>query len=528
MSQYHQNTFSLWQSEVILSDMPTLKKNISTEVCIIGAGNSGLLTAYQLQKKGFKVVVLEKDDLGFSETALTSAHLSSALDDGYVNLIKWHGKDGAKMAYHSHKSAIDMIEDIARTENIECDFKRVNGYLFLGPNDDRKVLEDELHACEQLEIPEVALIEQPESAFFESGICLRFTEQAQFHPLKFMNGLVERIRAGGGVIYTNTRVETVHGGEEPVVVTASGYRVHCDSVVVATNIPITSRFEIPLKESAYRTYAIALKIPHGAFVPALFWDTADPYHYIRTAGSQFQDHDVLIVGGEDHRVGQEAHNQDKFQKLVDWAGKRLGIQNPELIASWSGQIQEPIDGLAYIGKSPGDDNVYIVTGDSGHGLTHGAIAAEMISSLIAEGEHPWEKLYSPHRFSWRGLNEFVKENVQTGIQYRDWLVRDTRDASDLIDGEGAVISEGFVKVAAYRDKKGELHKFSAVCPHLQGIVRWNEAEKTFDCPCHGSRFSKMGEVINGPAINNLDKIETPVETPVVSIDKMARLKGSSL
>jgi glycine/D-amino acid oxidase-like deaminating enzyme/nitrite reductase/ring-hydroxylating ferredoxin subunit len=528
MSQYHQNTFSLWQTDIILSDMMPLKKSISTEVCVIGAGISGLMTAYFLQKKGYKVVVIDKDDLGFDETALSTAHLASALDDGFVQLIKWHGRDGARLAYQSHKEAIDIIEEVARIENIECDFKRVEGYLFLGPEQDKEFLERELTACQEIGIDEVALISQPEAAFFESGMCLRFTEQAQFHPLKFLNGLCERIRAHGGAIYTNTKVVSVHAGDLPIVEVEEGHRITCDSVVVATNVPINNMMDVHLKEAAYRTYAMALKVPLDSFVPALYWDTADPYHYIRMATSSLRDYDLLIIGGEDHRVGQKEHAENCFVRLLDWAQSRLGIRNPEVMASWSGQIIEPMDGLAYIGHNPGDKNVYIVTGDSGHGITHGAIASQIIPALIAEGTHRWAELYSPKRFVWRGFSEFVKENVQTGIQYRDWMTRETHDIAELAAGEGCVVSEGFAKVAAYRDKKGEVHRFSAVCPHLGGIVRWNEAEKSWDCPCHGSRFSKMGEVLNGPALNNLEPLHPEDHRPITAREKELGSRASSL
>ena len=192
-----------------------------------------------------------------------------------------------------------------------------------------------------------------------------------------------------------------------------------------------------------------------------------------------------------------------FAKLYDWVEKRLGLKGLAISYKWSGQIVEPMDSLAYIGKNPGEKNVYIATGDSGQGITHGAIAGMLLSSLIAGEIHPWAEIYDPARFKLKSLNYFIKENTQTGIQYADWVYRDDKSLNDLNPGEGTVITKGLDKIAVFKDKEGDLHKLSAVCPHLGGVVKWNSAEETWDCPCHGSRFSRMGEVINGPALHDM-------------------------
>ncbi len=501
--RFHQNNLSLWQEDVILSDMPMLTRSLSTEVCIVGAGFSGLLTAYQLLKDGFKVVILDKDDLGYGESALSTAHLSDAFDDHFTEILKKNGLDRTRLAYQSHMEAIDFIEKIVKDEKIDCDFRRVDGYLFLAPEHDLVYLQEELKAAEECGATDVQLLTQPLDPFFETGTCLRFAHQAQFHPLKFLNGLCERIRAMGGQIYTRSRVEFVEDGNNPFVETTHGYRVSADHVVVATNVPINNFMSVHLKEAAFRSYVVGMKVPRGSVPSALYWDTGTPYHYIRVDAAPERDFDVLIVGGEDHRVGQEEHPELIFQKLYDWTEKRLGIFQPEVVYNWSGQIIEPMDGLGYIGRNPGQKDVYIVTGDSGQGITHGAIAAILLTSLIKGEAHRWETVYDPGRFNWRSLGNFMKDNAQSGLQYVDWIYRDEKDISDLLPGQGCVVSEGLAKVAVYRDGDGDLHRLSAVCPHMGGVVKWNGAEQTWDCPCHGSRFSKMGEVLNGPATRDL-------------------------
>lgn len=515
MAHAQQHTHSLWQEHTAFPSLKSLDQSITTDVCVVGAGITGLLTAYRLMRKGHQVVILEKDLLGFNETAHSTAHITNALDDRYRKLRQLHGREGARLAYSSHTAAIELIESIVKEENIQCDFQRVNGYLFLAEEHDRRVLETEMAAAQDAGFFDVHLLDSPEEQFFEAGLCLRFPRQAQMDPVKFMKGLCDIILARGGRIYPQTHAEKFQGGEDSYVETSSGHRITCKNIVVATNVPINDWMKIHIKEAAYRTYVIGLKVPRGTKAPCLFWDTEHPYHYLRFHSIPHSDYDVLIVGGEDHRVGQGDSFEDHFSRLRDWAVRRLKIEG-EVVASWSGQIIEPMDGLAYIGKNPGDDdNVFIATGDSGNGITHGAVASMLLADLITTGSHPWADLYSPSRFNWRGVTRFLKANIQTGIQYRDWISPgDNKDLEELIPGEGCVISEGLSKVAVYRAEDGSFRRLSAVCPHMGGILHWNDSEATWDCPCHGSRFNKFGEVLNGPALNNMspeERIPRPTE-----------------
>nr|WP_295905058.1 FAD-dependent oxidoreductase [uncultured Bdellovibrio sp.] len=504
MAHAQQHTQSLWQEHTAFPALKSLDTSLKTDVCIVGAGIAGLLTAYRLMRKGLDVVILEKDLLGFNETAHSTAHLSNALDDGYVNIRKWHGREGARLAHNSHTAAIDLIEHLVKEEDIQCDFQRVPGYLFLGEGDDRRFLEMEMAAAHDAGFFDAHLVEEAEEQFFDAGACLKFPRQAQIDPLKFVRGVCENILARGAQIYPLTHAEKFQGGEDTYVETSSGHRISCKHIVVTTNVPINDWMKVHFKEAAYRTYVVALKVPRGMKAPCLFWDTELPYHYLRFHTNSKEDYDVLIVGGEDHRVGQGGTSDNRFSRLRDWAERRLQVEG-EVVASWSGQIIEPMDGLAYIGRNPGDfDNVYIAAGDSGHGITHGAISSMILSDLITVGSHPWAGLYNPSRFNWKGVSRFIKENIQTGIQYRDWISKgDNKDLEELIPGQGCVISEGLSKIAVYRSEDGMFHRLSAKCPHMGGVVHWNEAEGTWDCPVHGSRFNKYGEVLNGPALNNM-------------------------
>jgi Rieske Fe-S protein len=266
-----------------------------------------------------------------------------------------------------------------------------------------------------------------------------------------------------------------------------------------------------LKQSPYRTYVIAGRVPRGTVAPGLYWDTLDPYHYVRLqyGPEATGDFDLLIVGGEDHKTGQADDMTERWVALEHWARERFPMMGP-LEFRWSGQVMETIDGLALIGKTPTQDpHVYIVTGDSGMGMTHGTIAGILLSDLILRGKHPWEKVYDPMRLRLGAVTEMVRENVNVVAQYTGLVTGgDVDSTEDIEPGSGAVIRHGLNKIAVYRDEQGVAHERSAVCTHMGCIVKWNDAEKTWDCPCHGSRFDRFGHVVNGPATADLAAVET--------------------
>jgi len=261
---------------------------------------------------------------------------------------------------------------------------------------------------------------------------------------------------------------------------------------------------IHTKQAAYRTYVIGLTVPSRTLPKALYWDTPDPYHYVRL--QELPEHDVLIVGGEDHKTGQADDAEARFQRLEEWTRERFPAAG-EVAFQWSGQVMEPTDGLAFIGRNPGNNNTYVVTGDSGNGMTHGTIAGMLLSDLILGRLNPWEQLYDPSRVSLRAAGEFAKENLNVVAQFADYATGgDVAHVEDIAPGTGALLRDGLSKIAAYKDSTGKVHKCSAVCPHLGCIVDWNSVEQTWDCPCHGSRFDPFGKVLNGPANQGLEPV----------------------
>lgn len=496
---------SLWVSRSHLQVFPSLKNNLQVDVCIIGAGIAGLTTAFLLHQQGKTVAVLDDGPICGGETSFTTAHLTNVLDDRYSNLENFFGTEGARLAAESHGAAIDFIEKTSKKYQIPCGFERLNAYLFVPPGESQDILEEELATIKRMGNLEASFVSKAPMKSFDTGRCLKISNQAEFFPLVYLEAICNHILENKGQIYSNSHAKNIHCSETGCEVqTTEGWKILAKDIVVATNSPIVSRFFPHLKQASYRTYVIAGKIPVGNLETALYYDTPDPYHYIRVV--KFDErHDYFMVGGEDHRTGQNANPKELFNKIEKWARQRF----PELEAieyQWSGQIIEPVDSLAFIGKYK--DHIYMATGDSGNGLTHGTIAGILISDLIMGKSNPWQKLYDPHRITLKAFNEFCDENFNTIAQYTDWITPGTIENFDQLKPDsGGILRDGLTKVAAYRDKEGKLHKFSAICPHLFGLVRWNDCEKSFDCPCHGSRFSKEGKVINGPANQNLKTLE---------------------
>ena len=481
---------------------PSLDRDHHVDVAVVGAGLAGMTTAYLLARDGRSVAVLDDGLIGSGQTERTTAHLSNAIDDRYVEIERLHGSEGARLAAASHTAAVECIARIVRDEGIDCHFQRLDGFLFEPPDERTDLLERELAAARRAGLTGVEFVDRAPITGFDTGPALRFPDQGQFHPLEYLQGLARAIVAHGGTIWSRTHVTSVHDDDPVVLQTDTGHRVTAGAVVVATNSPIIDRVAIHTKQAPYLSYVVAFAIAKSSGPPALLWDTGDPYHYVRVHPDT-PTHDLLIVGGEDHKTGQEDDVERRYAALESWARERFPAAG-ELRYAWSGQVMETQDGLAFIGRNPLDsERVYVATGDSGMGMTHGTIAGMLLSDLIAGRDNPWERLYDPRRRTLGALGTWIRENANVAWQYTDWLTEGDEPSVDIPRGSGAVIRRGAARRAVYCDGDGVRHEMSAVCPHLGCIVAWNPGEHTWDCPCHGSRFDRLGTVINGPANTDL-------------------------
>jgi glycine/D-amino acid oxidase-like deaminating enzyme/nitrite reductase/ring-hydroxylating ferredoxin subunit len=514
---------SYWTDSANDSTKNPLKENLETDVVIVGGGLAGLSVAYCLTQSGKKVVLVEDGYIGSGETGRTTAHLVTALDDRYYHFEKVFGDENTKLIAESHQVAIDFVESTVKKENIDCGFERVNGFLFLHPSDKKDSLEREHEAALKAGVRIDAMDEVPGLLHKQSG--LRFMNQAQFHPLKYLKGLCKATEQNGGRIFTSTHASEInHEG----IITADGFTVKAKHVVVATNSPVNNLFTMFEKQYAYRTYVIGALVKKDLLPHALWWDTGDfesnskipPYHYLRVHLYN-EEHDLLISGGEDHPTGDtsksEIREEKRYELVEEWTRKNFPIQ--EILYRWSGQVLEPMDGIAFIGRNPFDkDNVYIVTGDSGNGMTHCSFAGLLITDLINGKENKWEKLYSPSRFTLKESAPVITQMINETVSFLKQMpnFNSAEELQSIKNGEGKIVDMLEEKFGVYRDKNGTLSIVSAKCTHLKCSIVWNADELSWDCPCHGSRFTYEGKVMNGPANFDLpayryDEIEKNIE-----------------
>ncbi len=484
------------------------------DVCVIGAGIAGITTAYLLQREGLQVQIVEAYDIGAGETGRTTAHLTAVLDDRLSHLEKLFGRDRTRLAVSSHQLAIDQVEALVHEEVIQCDFERVDGYLMATRPEHRPILMGEFKATQWAGLHGVTTLHALDDARFAfPDMGLRFPDQAMFHADRYLRGLARAFVRRGGRIATGMRAVKVKGGRDARVELANDTLVRAKHVVVATNTPFNDRVKMHTKQHAYRTYVVGFDVPRDLYPSFLLWNLDDPYYYVRRV--RVGDRDIVIVGGQDHKVGQADDAPTRYAAIEAWSRAHLPALR-DITHRWSGQVMEPVDGLAYLGRNPmDDDNVYVVTGDSGHGMTHGTFAGMLIRDLVLGRDNACADLYDPTRKTLRAARTYVGENANmVGHMVGDWMRGgEVGDVAEIPCGQGAILRDGLAPVAAYRDDDGSLHAVSAVCTHLGCVVQWNAGEKSWDCPCHGSRFDVDGAILNGPARAPLAAAEIVVTPP---------------
>jgi glycine/D-amino acid oxidase-like deaminating enzyme/nitrite reductase/ring-hydroxylating ferredoxin subunit len=502
MNADRENSRSIWL-DVPFPKAGRLTSNLRTDVLVIGAGIAGLSTAYELAVAGRDVVVVDRGVIGGGMTARTSAHLSWEIDDTYAELIDTVGEAEAKQYFDSQCAAVDRAEGICVQEKLDCDFARLDLFVFAPDSKGRKELEKEIEAARKLGFEGIGWADAPVAK--ETKGCLRFPGQARFHPLKYLDGLVRAIKRKGGKVFANTTIMSVDETKTgPVAKTEGGVTIRAKAIVAATNSPFVNRLAVHTKQAPYRTYMIGLELPQQSDFDALVWDTLDPYHYVRacrTGEGKF-----LILGGEDHKTGKQDDGEARLDKLEAWAREHFPDAGKRRY-QWSGQIYEPVDYAPFIGRSPGAKNVYLVTGDSGEGLTTGVAASLVLRDLIVSGKSRWAKVYRPNRKTPKpsAVGTFVKDAAGAAKHLVEHIAPAQAKPDEIGRNKGAVITQDGKKVAAYRDEKGRLHRRSAACTHVGCVISWNSFERCWDCPCHGSHFDARGEAIQCPAVAPLGK-----------------------
>ena len=499
---------SIWLDTTTRTAFPRLDHDLAVDVAIVGGGITGVTAALLVQREGLQVAIVEADHIAEAETGLTSAHLSTHHDLYYGDTISKFGERKARLVADSRKASIARIERLQRELGIACELERVPAYLYELDEKCVDELLEEAEACQRVGIACDFVPDVP--SFFPVAGALRFADQAQFHPRRYVLGLVHAFVEAGGTVFERTRVTGVEDGKPCRIVTKHGV-ITAKHAIVAANVPVNNRFFLITKLASYRSYVIGARIPLTAAPRGLFWDTLDPYHYIRV--QQTEHGPVLLVGGEDHKTGKDVVVEECWERLEAWTRAHFPVETVDF--RWSGQVVEPADGLPYIGKNSLEANVLVATGFSGDGLTNGTIAAMLCTDLVVGRENEWAPIYDATRITaLASAKEFLTENLDFPAHFLGDLFKPAtaRAVEQVHPGEGRLVQLGRERLAVYKAPDGTAHAFSPVCPHMGCHVQWNGGEKSWDCPCHGSRFAcDTGKVLNGPAVAGLAPKALPGE-----------------
>ena len=497
-------TGSPWH-ETRLRSFRRLNTSGRFDVVVVGGGITGLTSAYLLKSLGKRVCLLERDRIVSGDSGRTTAHLTHVTDLRLTKLVKTFGRDQARLAWRAGEAAIDTVEEIIRRESIECDFQRVPGFLHAaihGAKGESAVLRKEALLANELGFAASFVSAVP--LFDKPGI--RFANQATFHPMKYLAALARIIDGDGSVVREHSEVDKIE--DEGRLVEANRHRLLCDWLVIATHVPLQGATRLATaalfqtKLFPYSSYAIGAKIRKGLVPLASYWDTSDPYYYLRV--DRRSSFDYVIFGGEDHKTGQVSDTQERFNRLEQVL--REFIPDAKVDHHWSGQVVQTADGLPFIGKT--SERQVVATGFSGNGITFGTVAGMMACDTVLQRQNPWNELFRPNRKKIRGAAwDYIQENSDFPYYFLEDRITaaDAKSPRDVKRGEGKILRVDGQRVACRRADEGTVTQVSAVCTHMGCIVHWNAAETTWDCPCHGSRFKATGEVIAGPA-------ETPLES----------------
>jgi len=496
------NNKSIWQGEQASFNTSEIPESVF-DVAIAGGGITGITTALELQRQGKKCIILEARNLCFGTTGGTSAHLNSFFDTTYAQVASSFGKDGARNLAEAARHALDLYAKNIADLKIDCDYKLMNGIVYAQENKQAAELDEMYEASVEVGVPVSYVSEIPINDTFKRA--LSFKRQAQIHPVKYVHGLAQAFKKNGGLILENCFVAGVSQKNSLEIETSRG-TIKSEKLIYATHIPPGINL-LHLRCAPYRSYVMAISLEENQYPPSAVYDMFDPYHYYRT--QEIGDQRFLIAGGEDHKTGHEENTELPFDKLEKYLRKIFKIG--EIKYKWSSQYFEPADGIAYIGNLPGNsENIFVATGFGGNGMTYSHIAASVLTAKIVQNTALYGNLFSPARVKpVAGFTNFVKENadVVSSLIADPFKIRAAESLAQMPNNSGDTVKYQHHNMAVYKNQQGALFTLNPTCTHLKCTVKWNQTERSWDCPCHGARYSVNGEVLTGPADRPLKKIE---------------------
>ncbi len=513
------NTTPFWLATEHGPRFPRVESDLKVDVVVVGAGVTGITAAYLLKQTGHTVALVERDRCLHGDTGHTTSHLTCVTDHRFQDLIRDFGNDDAQAVWDSGRAAINQIHHHVQSEQLQCGFAWVPGYLHASLTRattaaDVAMLRQEAQSIEEHYLDADYVNEVP--LFRRPGVLI--ANQALIHPTQYIAGLLARIPGDGCHVFEESEAKEFN--DDPLQVKVNGCTIECGHVVLATHVPLmgnrgmvaSTLFQSKL--ALYSSYAISARIPRDTCPQALFWDISDPYFYLRI--DRGEDHDYAIFGGEDHKTGQASDTTARFDRLEHLLASF--VPDAQVEHRWSGQVVETSDGLPFIGEIA--PRQFVATGFAGNGMIFGTLGAMMAVDAIEGNRNPWADLFDVKRsIARRGAWDYVREN----LDFPYYMLKDRLTASEgksldcLKPGEGKILRVDRRRVAAYKTASGEVTTMTSVCPHMGCIVHWNQAEATWDCPCHGSRFKATGEVVSGPA-----------ESPLAAVDVDSKPAASSV
>ena len=480
---------------------------VRADVAVVGGGITGLTLALLLQREGLSVALLEAERVASGTSGATSAHVTSVLDISYRQLLDRLGNERATAVVEGSGRALDFIRSMARS-SVACSFEPCPAYRYAEDAGAIAELQKEFDAARELGVP-VSLTDGTPLPFPVAG-ALHFPRQGAFDPVEYVVGLAELFVAAGGRLHEGARVAAFEEDSDSVVLQATGGLVVASHAVLATHTPIGTNL-VQSQTEPHRSYLLALRT-RSELAAGLYWDTETPYHYLRPV--RWDGASLVLVGGEDHRVGHD-DPLERFQALERYARERFG--DVEVVRRWSAQLYEPADGLPFVGRSPLAERIYVATGFAGTGLVLGTLAAHVVAdALRGRPDTPLaEAVRATRAPALAAAGRVTRQGLDTAVHYvGDRLGSgDVASVAEIPKAAGAIVEVDGQKLAVYRDGSGRLHALSPVCTHMGCLVRWNTAERSWDCPCHGGRFSALGEVQSGPPMRDLEGRGLPRDPP---------------
>lgn len=480
---------------------PSLDRELSVDVAVLGGGITGLSTALMLKRAGLTVAVVEATTIGSGVTGHTTAKLSSLHGLAYDRISSSFGQEAARAHGEANQVGLEWIAGLIEEEGIDCDFRRKPNYTYASSNDELSDIEKEVEAAQSAGLP-ASYTDETDLPYAVAG-AIRFDDQAEFHPRRFVLALAALIPGDGSHVFEHTRATAVSDGK-PCRVDTTGHSLTAEHVVLATHFPFLDRGLYFARMHPERSYALGLRV-RGDTPQGMYLSAGQPTRSIRS--HPVDGGELLIVGGEGHKTGQGGDTAERYRRLEAFARDHWDVQSVEY--QWASQDNESVDGLPYIGAfGPLSKHLYIATAFKKWGLAQGVAAGMIIEDLILARDNAWASLYDPNRFKpLASAKDFAKENSNVGMRFLgDRLTkRGGRDANGLAPGEGDIAHLDGERVAAFRDDDGVLHAVSPLCTHLYCQVNWNSGDRSWDCPCHGSRFSPDGEILHGPAVKPLER-----------------------